>query len=62
LWEAPRPRDIGNGDDHINGMTGTSGDRIRPRYSPAKHERLARIKAECYPAGCSTSTPSIQLA
>ncbi len=49
LWEALRPYAIGSGDGYINGMTDFYEDELRGSYGIAKHERLARIKAEYDP-------------
>jgi FAD/FMN-containing dehydrogenase len=49
IWEALRPHAIGSGDGYINGITDFSDDRLRHSYSPAKYQRLARIKAEYDP-------------
>ena len=60
MWHALRPHAIGSGDGYVNAMAGTSADRLRHSYGPAKYERLAEIKAEYDPGNLFHLNANIQ--
>ena len=49
LWQALYPHAIDGGGCYINSTSEFSGEAVHSSYGTAKHERLARIKAEYDP-------------